>query len=210
MLNCTSLNSWRSRRSGWRLLWRWFGRAGSAAALGVGVAHAAPGNTSLLVCGQPGCNEGLSTGIAFVDCGPAPLVAWSVLGRWMWGPLRCVGPVELAVQVLAIPGTPPLPLIVQIRSDAVAATCHSLPGSTVLQTFGLNSCDPDSLWVTTTVDLPRFVATGSDYWVQVEGFAQFDTEGIDLLESPYFSCIRISPTAPVAAANWGSIKSLYR
>lgn len=177
-------------------------------------AEGQPVRPDLFACGQPPCSEGLATRFATIQCGPNPgLFLSGVLGRWVWGPVLCTGPISISLQTIAAPVTPSTtsayPLFVEIRRDADAQTCFSWPGTIVMQTYGPSACDPDSLWESTTVNLPEFVPVGDVYWVQIEGFVTMGADGPPTAESPYFSCIQISPTTPVVPATWSRVKQLY-
>lgn len=174
-----------------------------------------PPPSAVVICGEATCNEGYTTRVTIIQCGPNPgLFLFGVGGRWLWGPIRCVGPINLSIQTIAAAASPPLtfiyPLLVEVRTDGGAQTCQSAPGIVIMQTYGLSACDPDSLWESTTVDLPRFVPVGANYWIQLEGFLTQDQDGRSSGESPHFSCLSISPTTAVAGLSWTGIKRLYR
>lgn len=169
--------------------------------------------SELSVCGTQ-CYEARSTRMLVVDCGVGdPWSATAVAGRWWWGPLTCVGPIEISIQAPAV-GEDPLPLFVEVRTDNLTGPdCISFPGSLIWQTLGVQGgCDPDSVWVTSPVlNLPSHVEIAREYWLQIEGFTSYSNSGMQIRSSPYVRCVRLQayPQA-VAAARWGRVKSLYR
>jgi len=169
-------------------------------------AHAADIPSDLVACGST-CSEEQSS--AFIlDCpdesGHNEMIWSSAWGRSWYGPLKYVGPIEIAIQARPWPSAQPLPLYVEIRVDGWAAQCRSLSGGITRSIYGTSSCDPDSLWTA----LPRRelpIPINTTYWVQLEGF--LGPQG----SSPFVACLRVSATpSSVATRTWGSVKSLYR
>jgi len=166
-------------------------------------------------CGPGACTD-LAPELLFLDCPGYPSsIAYSTRGRHLIGPLRCVGPIKVSMQLPELGGdVETLPLFVEIRQDPSTTNCNaSVAGSLVWQAPGGGfSCDRDSLWVTSPlIDLPRFVDIGNQYFVQIEGFRTWDANNLPLAASPYIICgrIRVVPT-PVVASTWGRVKVLYR
>ena len=133
---------------------------------------------------------------------------WTAAWERSWyGPLRYVGPIEVAVQARRWPEQP-LPLFVEIRTDPRAAQCISDAGGPTWATYGTASCNPDSLWSAmprTALELPL----DATYWVQLSGYyvINYPTRA----SSPFVACVRVRsyPTA-VLPSTWGQIKRLYR
>ncbi len=161
--------------------------------------------SEMFACG-PRCQEVLST--KFIVC---PEIGWvGYSGRIWWGPLLCVGPIELSVQARPSADVQQLPLVVELRIDDLANQCISFPGIYVWETYGRSSCDPDSAWVSSIIDVPRYVGLGKEYWLQLHSFETFDAEFRELASSPYVSCVRVRTTIAVAPTTWGKVKALYR
>jgi hypothetical protein len=187
--------------------------------LGLGLSYAsrvgAQAPTDLQTCGL-GCSEGLPGSFIFLNCPGFPSATFAIaMGRHWWGPLTCVGPVQVSLQVL--PWGPPaetLPIILEVRRDSSAGGCRA---STVGQYLwridgGGYNCHPDSLWVRSPLlDLPGIIGMGTEYWLQLQGFGRIDEQGDITAVSPYLSCVRLEafPTSLVAT-RWSSIKALYR
>jgi len=139
----------------------------------------------------------------------------SAWGRSWYGPLRYVGPIEVAVQarpwvlVDSIPGPryEPLPLLVEIRTDPRAAQCQSDVGGMSRSTFGTTSCDPDSLWTVFPItELP--LPLNSEYWIQTLGLLVLYPERAS---SPFVGCVRVTAfPSSIAEATWGRVKRLYQ
>ena len=169
--------------------------------------------SELFLCGWTSpCINWWPSEVLSLECPGYPryILYPTAAGRQMWGPLNCVGPIEVSLQ-LCQAGGDTLPLFVEIRWGTAAAECRDEAGSLMWQTYGRLSCDPDSLWVTSPpLDLPRIVGLGNPYWLQLEGFARWNHDVIEA-ESPFYNCIRVRsfPTA-IAAASWTRIKGLYR
>lgn len=171
--------------------------------------------TDLAVCGL-GCSESLPTSFIFLDCPGYPSAVFAFpRGRHWWGPLTCVGPIEISLQLLEWGGTSAtLPLTLEVRRDAGTANCRlSRSGEYIWQTSETEmSCDPDSLWIRSPlIDLPGIIGLGAEYWLQLQGSAVIDQEGGFRAVSPYLSCVRLRafPTL-VTASSWAKVKNLYR
>jgi hypothetical protein len=182
-------------------------------AVGAGFANAQT-PTGFFACGAQ-CQEALSQGMLVVDCGTGEVfTAFSVGGRWWWGPLLCVGGVEVSIQAPRVV-EPAHPLFVEVRRDNRAPLCSFMggfPGNLVWQTKGVaQSCDPDSMWVVSPIlDLPSIVGLGNQYWLQIEGFTSYDPGGWPTASSPYVACIRLRVATSVATATWSRVKALYK
>jgi hypothetical protein len=168
----------------------------------------------LLICGWTSpCIDWFPTDILMLSCpGYRHLELYPTGGiRQMWGPLTCVGPIEVSLQ-LCQAGVDTLPLFVEVRWGTAATECRDETGSVLWETYGALSCNPDSLWVRSPqLDLPRVVGVSNPYWLQLEGFARWDRDGHIEADSPFYNCIRVrSFPMAVAAASWGHIKTLYR
>jgi len=170
-------------------------------------AQAADIPSDLLTCTST-CSEERPS--AFIlDCpdgsGHNEILWSSAWGRSWYGPLKYVGPIEIAIQARPWPvATETLPLYVEIRVDGWAAECRSLSGGITRAIYGANSCEPDSLWTT----LPRRelpIRINTTYWVQLVGF--LGPQG----SSPFVACLRVNATpSPVLARTWSSVKRLYQ
>lgn len=141
----------------------------------------------------------------FVACDEGVFTGW--YGRIWWGPLTCVGPIEIGIEAFPLREMKELPLIVEVRRDAFAARCESYSGAYLYQTFGgVPSCDIDStVVVSPRIDLPAIVGLGNDYYLQLQSFWAIDAR------SAFVRCVRLRefPTA-ITARTWGRIKQLYR
>jgi hypothetical protein len=149
----------------------------------------------------------------YLECPGYPrAVFYGTGGRHLLGPLLCVGPIEISLQLYQDDHPDNLPLFIGVRTDASAATCREREANHLWQTLGDWSCHPDSLWFTSPViDLPHLIGVGTQYYLQIEGFGTWNSEMITIL-SPYLACgrIRAVSTSPVMAARWGAVKSLFR
>ena len=158
----------------------------------------------LLAC-EPICAETLPFSF-MIDChnGTGPLLWKTNLGRTLWGPLRNVGPIRIAVQARPVP-VPTLPLYAEIVAREASGGCVYEPGVLYWKTFGTVECD--SLGVTSPrIDLR--LSYGETYWLQLVGFYQI---GPDEASSPFVRCVRItSYPSPVHHATWNQVKQLYR
>ena len=170
-------------------------------------AQAADIPSDLYTCGST-CSEVIPSAYIF-DCpdesGHNEIVWSSAWGRSWYGPLKYVGPIEIAIQARPWPLAPEtMPLYVEIRVDEWAAQCRSFTGGIVRSIYGTNSCEPDSLWTA----LPRRalpIPINTTYWVQLIGF--LGPQG----SSPFVACLRVDATpSSVMTSSWGSVKRLYR
>jgi hypothetical protein len=165
--------------------------------------------TDVIAC-NPACRE-LYPAAFMLDCRDElgdEVFWWENWCRTWYGPLRYVGPIEVAVQARPWPGHEPLPLFVQIRRDQGAAQCRSDAGGPTWSTYGTESCNPDSLWSvlprTTLINTP----INTTYYVQLIGFLIVSPVRAS---SPFVACIRVTsyPTE-VTSRSWGQVKALYR
>lgn len=162
-------------------------------------------------CGY-GCGP-IPAHVLFIDCPGYPLtIAYGTSAQHWYGPLRCVGPIEVSLLISQIgDDVETLPLFVQIVEHEAPTCPPQTAGSLLWQTYGGISCDPDSLWFTSPpLDVPWVVGLGSTYWILLEGFARFDQLGRSTAESPYLACGRVRVATSITATNWSSIKVLYR
>jgi len=121
--------------------------------------------------------------------------SWEIVpGRIWWGPLRCVGEIQISIQ--ARPLGPPqrtIPLYVEIRVDPLAAECKSFAGTEIWETLGTFACDPDSQWVhSPPIDLPGInVPIGAEYYIQFVGFEELAPGGQTIAASPFIRCMQV-------------------
>ena len=160
--------------------------------------------TDLFVCGLSPCIDWMPRRVLSLECDGYPWVILYPTGgfRQMWGPLLCVGPIEVSLHLM-VPGGEELPLFVEARWDPGAAACQDGAGSVLWQTYGRRHCHIDSLWITSPrIDLPRIVGMGNRYWLQLEGMARWDADWNILAESGYSYCIQVRsfPTMITATA----------
>jgi hypothetical protein len=181
-----------------------------SAGLALNTALAQPVPTEFLRC-TPDCREVQPLGV-ILDCG----VWYSNEGRTWWGPLRNAGPIQVSVEAYQFgAGVEPLPLFAQIREPVGASLCsRPFPGTLIWQTYGRDTCDPDSMWSTSPViDISGFLPLGETYYFQLEGFLSIppDTSSTGLKWSPAVRCVRVrSFPVSVLASSWGHVKSLFR
>ncbi len=170
--------------------------------------------TELFTCGRQ-CYE-IEPHAIMIDCQSSGYWLTSN-GRNWWGPLRCVGPIQIAIQARPLgPPVETLPLYVEIRGGEATPTCEQMPGKLVWQTYGTSSCDADSMWVVSPViDLLGMNAPlNGTYWIQLVGFERLgpnppNPEGS--AASPFRGCLRVtSLLTGVREVSWGSMKTLYR
>ena len=159
----------------------------------------------------PDCRE-VSAIWRIIGCG-----TWvSNEGRTWWGPLRNVGPIQVSVEAMPIGGpVENLPLFGEIRLPLGQSVCsRPFPGSLIWQTYGRDTCDPDSTWSTSPIiDISGFIPLGETYYFQLEGFATIgpDSSLADWAWSPAVRCVRVrSFPVSVLASSWGHVKSLFR
>jgi len=140
-----------------------------------------------------------------------PLVFETYYGRIAWYPLRCAGPITIAVLTFSWFEThfPLYVEVVPIPNDPTEwwRVCQNLPGSVILETFGSfnTRCgDWDELG---PIDITRVVPLGSAYALRVHFF---NSRGAS---SPAIRCVRVTAhpgASAVAEKTWGLVKALFR
>ena len=163
--------------------------------------------TDFVAC-EPVCREEEPYGI-MVGC--EPWVLWEAnIGRTLWGPLRCGGPIEVSIEARSLPEpVEAIPLYLEVRSDAGTDRCLPVAGGLIWQTTGTRSCD--SLWVTSQL-LDLHLPIGTTYWIQMIGFRRLGPHPPDAAaESPFVRCLRVR-ALPMGVENttWSLVKTLYR
>ena len=159
-----------------------------------------------LSAGSPSCQD-LGGPLLVTLCPSGPRYAEIYYGRIAWYPLKCVGPITVAVETFASAFTR-FPIYVEIvplpdaRSGYLA--CVDLQGYVLLSAYGSpTSC---GRWDERgPVDITPFVPLGSFYALRIYFF------GNQLGESPAVDCIRVtSHPLAVAPSSWTLVKSLFR
>jgi len=127
-------------------------------------------------------------------------------GRVAWYPLRCVGPITIAIETVAIPTTQ-FPLYVEVVPRLEPpAPCGNDPGYVVFIAYGVgHGCGG---WETSSsIDITDLVPIGSLYTIRLHYF------GNNFGSSPATDCIRVTATPATSAlvsSGWGNVKTLYR
>jgi hypothetical protein len=182
---------------------RW-ARAGILAALATGGASAQP--TDLYTCtsaSEPNCVE-VGAGIV-VDQGCIEHFD-EYIGRIAWYPLRCVGPITVDIQNLAIWSVtyPVYVEVVPLLDAQVPCEINHAFVISILRGVGAH-CGG---WETSSsIDITNLVPLGALYALRLHFF---DSE---LGKSPAIRCVRVTATpatSGLALGSWGNIKRLYR
>lgn len=164
--------------------------------------------TELTEC-TPTCQEGLQI-MRLFDC--EPVMGWvGSVGRQWYGPLRAAGTIQVSVQARPFEGDIiTLPLFIELRMDlGPLDDCRSISGNLVWETRGSSNCD--STWVTSPpIDLTHLLGDGTTYWVQLEGFATWDSQLRISAASPGTACVRVTSVGTsVVATTWSHVRKLY-
>jgi hypothetical protein len=130
----------------------------------------------------------------------------SFSGRIAWWPLRCVGPIVVAVENVALWDLQ-FPLYVEVVPLLQpAAPCFLDPGYVIFVVHGVShGCGG---WeVSSAIDITSVVPLGSSYAIRIHFFDS------SFRYSPSMDCIRVTAqpaTSPVEELTWTHAKSLYR
>jgi hypothetical protein len=147
-------------------------------------------------------------------CPTDPGIAfYNFIGPLAWYPLRCVGPITVALQTFS-PANTWFPVYVEVvpvqDSGDLPWVCENLPGTVISIVYGQSVISaPGGTWDEAgPIDITRFVPLGSLYAIRLYLFSNiFGT-------SPFLGCIRVTAhpveSAPVASRAWGDVKALYR
>ncbi len=128
------------------------------------------------------------------------------IGQVAYYPLRCVGPITVAVETISIP-TVQFPLYLEIVPlGESTAPCGNVPGYVVHILRGVEGgCGG---WETSPpIDVTEFVPVGAPYAVRLHYL--YNRYG----NSPATDCIRVTATGTTSGVerfDWGSVKALYR
>ncbi len=154
---------------------------------------------------SPSCQD-VGGPLVVTLCPSGPRYAEIYYGRIAWYPLKCVGPITVAVETFAGVDTR-FPIYVEVvplpdaRSGYLA--CENLTGYVILSAYGSpSSC---GRWDERgPVDISHIVPLGSFYALRIYFF------GHPAGESPAVDCIRVTSPVAVAPSNWAIVKSLFR
>ena len=169
--------------------------------------------TDLFDCAAPflpSCSDWLGP-LTIAECFPgASNVFETYRGRIAWHPLRCVGPITVAVHTYSWFEThfPLYVEVVPISNDYTEWTvCENAAGSVILETFGRFNTPCGEWEEVGPIDITPVVPLGSLYSLRVRFF---DSRGA---YSPALGCVRVtahpSRTA-VEGKTWGLVKALFR
>jgi hypothetical protein len=134
-------------------------------------------------------------------------------GPVAWYPLRCAGPITVAVETFSMYDTrfPLYVEVVPIRDSAdFPWVCENIPGRVVLIVYGQSQVSaPCGTWDEAgPIDITDVIPFGSLYALRLYFFSNLS--GF----SPAVGCIRVTAElggiSPVTPAAWGSVKALYK
>lgn len=152
---------------------------------------------------QPLCEDIHAASVLDIFCDPIRVFEL-YNGRVAWAPLRCVGPITIALNTRSLTSTR-FPLYVEIVPVQNLDHCPG-PGVLVMVAHGGNQCG--GIWETSgPLDITSIVPLGSLYAIQLVFF--YAAYGAYL--SPAVDCIRVTaqPMA-IEARTWSQVKTLYR
>ena len=132
-------------------------------------------------------------------------------GPVAWYPLRCVGPITVAVQTYAGDDTR-FPLYVEVVPlPAVdwGYVCENIPGTLILTVYGQSHVSARcGTWDEAgPIDITGVIPLGSLYALRL--YFLSNLSGF----SPFVSCIRVTAhpvDTPVLPTTWGRVKALYK
>jgi hypothetical protein len=127
------------------------------------------------------------------------------VGEVAWFPLRCVGPISVAIENIAIPNTR-FPLFIQVVPLGERGNACVDPGFVIFTIYGVaNQCGG---WETSQpIDITPLVPIGSTYAFRLF----FLSSGH--LHSPAVGCVQVTAhpvTSAIESLGWGRVKALYR
>lgn len=162
------------------------------------------------------CSQLGGGGTIFAQCPtdpPSENVFRRYFGPVAWYPIRCVGPITVAVETYSTYNTR-FPLYVEVvplrDSSDFPWVCENLPGRVILIIYGQSGISaPCGTWDEAgPIDITPIVPVGSIYALRLYFF--WNPSGA----SPAVGCIRVTAqpagTSPVASTAWGNVKALYR
>ena len=131
-------------------------------------------------------------------------------GRVAWYPLRCVGPITVAVETSSLPDTR-FPLYVEVvplpEPSAFPLVCENLAGNVILIVYGHFGAPCGEWDEVGPVDITSVVPLGSLYAIRVHFF------GNPTGYSPAMDCVRVTAQpadSAVRSGTWTRVKSLFR
>jgi hypothetical protein len=173
--------------------------------------------TDLFICMppySPTCFQGGGARTVADFCStnpPTARVFLNFFGRVAWYPLRCVGPITVAVETTSPPDVryPLYVEIVPLRGPAdFPYVCGNLPGNLVQIVYGHYGILCGVWDEVGPMDITRIVPLGSLYALRLYFFARED--GF----SPAVGCVRVTAhpadTTAAVPSTWGRVKALYK
>lgn len=134
-------------------------------------------------------------------------------GPLAWYPLRCVGPITVALETFSPANTrfPVYVEVVPLRDSAdFPWVCENIPGRVIFIVYGQSHISaPCGAWDEAgPIDITQFVPVGSLYAIRLYCFSNV------MGTSPFLGCIRVTAhpveSTPVASRTWGNVKALYK
>jgi len=165
---------------------------------------------------SPPCSQLGGGGTIFTMCPtdpPTERLFVLYFGPVAWGPLRCVGPITVAVESFSGADTR-FPLYVEVvplqESSDFPGVCSNLPGYLTLIVYGQSYLSaPCGAWDEAgPIDITNVIPIGSLYALRLYFFSN------RVGYSPAVGCVSVTahPIAPasVTSTTWSNLKTLYR
>jgi hypothetical protein len=151
------------------------------------------------------CTDVSTADLIDLSCSGEFRVFETFRGRIASDPLRYTGPIMVEVEARRVVGTR-FPLFIEF----VAVKDHPRdlgfcdgPAQVLMTAFGSTRCG--EVESSGPIRLEPWLSPGDTYVIRVHFFGDPQID----FESPYFRCLRVSPTTSISEGSWGQIKALY-